>query len=265
MIKLKSLIKEYVSNPIIDLKNYLTMTDDEKKEDFVINRPYLINYWIEQNKRNDSKYIKMKDMMEDYEILELIQNNNPIDFKEFKDWAFNRLTQEQGTEIPSWNVFNYQGIVKNQWLIHFSDNANKIWRDQTFIYGIDDFNKLALSTQYTQESKQSGGYNFAYDIKDFAKYARSSYTSKSWKYGSEAVLVRASGVKAYHYGDEEPQVIFWGKTANDIVYLRYNKGDGDWMVVNSKTNRIIFRAQTLPDVVKWVINNFNQYRNVLLP
>jgi hypothetical protein len=262
MIKLKQILNEYITNPIIQLKNYLNMSALEQKEDLAIRYPYLVKEFGTTYFDPEVKRFIANNQNEDYEIVDEFKRNFPNEYIDFLDWLDHQLESNRLEPIPTWHVMQYTSMIKNQWLIHFSDDADDIWADQTFQYGLDDLNDIAYTTSYSKEAKATGGYNFAYDIIDYVKFGRSSYRSGDWKYGKEAVLFRASGVKAHHYGDEEPQVIFWGQTANDIVYLR---NPDDWQVVNSKTHRIIFRAQTLPEVVKWVISNFNQYKNALLP
>lgn len=247
------------------LKNYLMMSNKQQKEELVNRHPYLVKQWVEDDYFDPAvKRFVLNSSNEDYEIVEELKNRFPAEYIDFLDWAYSQLSKNKIDPLPTWYVVKFDSIIKNQWLIHFSDTASDIWAKQAFVYGVDDLEQLGYTTSYTQEAKKYGGYNFAYDIKDYVKYGRSSYRSGGWKYGKEAVLFKASGVKAYHYGDEEPQVIFWGQTAKDIVHLEYSS-EADWMVTNSKTQKVIYRAQTLPDVVKWVINNFNQYKRALLP
>jgi len=275
MIKLKnilkeveeSILKEYVSNPILDLKRYLNMSNREQKEDLVNHNSYLVTKWINKERKYDSNLTSILNQ-DDYEIIDQLKAEFPEDYTDFLDWSYSELTNNPtkvSEIIPAWYAMKYKNIVKNQWLIHFSDNADDIWTGQKFKYGLDDLYNLGYSSNFSQEAKKYGGYNFSYDINDFSKYGRSGFTQGKWKYGNEAVMFRASGVKVWHWGDDEPQVIFWGATATDIIYLRYNKGDTDWQVSHGKTGRIIYKAQTLSDVVKWIVANYNQYKSVLMP
>jgi len=200
--------------------------------------------------------------------VEWLEQHDPQIFRQFTKFIFNDgrdvdLFDHTKAGHPSWFYMNFERYIQNQWLIHFSDAAAYIWADQQFKYGVDDYTTLGLTTYYRQSGKEFGGYNFAYDISDFMKYGRSHYSSGEWKYGKEAVMFRASGVKVWHHGDEERQVIFWGRTAKDIVHIQMTD-PGPWGVVNDRKKNSIFIGE-LPTVVNWVIANFNQYRNVLLP
>jgi hypothetical protein len=74
-------------------------------------------------------------------------------------------------------------------------------------------------------------------------------------------MFRASGIKSYHMGDEEPQVIFWGKMATDIIPLVQDDG---WVVTHHSKDRVLFRDENLRVVVNWVTQHFNQYRKALV-
>lgn len=129
--------------------------------------------------------------------------------------------------------------------------------------GVSEIEKLGLTTSLGEFDKKYGGYNFAYTLGDFKKYGRSDYTrGGGWKYGKEAVIFNASGVKLWHHGDEEPQVIFWGATAKNIIPL--TRGDNmDWAVRSKVTGNILFESDELETLVRWVEAHFNQYRKHL--
>ena len=262
MITLKSLITEFISNPIIQLKDYLTMSDEAKRDDLAEHNAYLIDSWAKETDLPPkiANHIA-KGAMESYEEVEMLKEKYRPLYDNFTQWLWDKMERGDLTEMPAWGVMSFERIVKNQWLIHFGDEADEIWVNQKFSYGLDDLYNLGYTTYFKKEAKKFGGYNFAYDIKDFARYGRSSYGGGSWKYGSKVVLFRASGVKAHHYGDEEPQVIFWGETARDIVLIR-ETDPGPWGV-NGK-GRYVFIGE-LTDAVRWVITNFDQYRRVLIP
>jgi len=259
----EEVLKEYLQNPVIYLKKYLNMSAREQKEDLANHNPHLVLKWIEEERSYDTTLSSKLDE-EGYDVIEFLKDNLPEDYTDFLDWIYGKLeSREIESEAPpSWYILDYREDIKNQWLIHFSDNAKDVWMDQKFKYGLDDLYYVGYTTQHSIEAKKYGGYNFAYALGDYLKYARSSYRSKGWKYGKEAVIFRASGIKAWHHGDEEPQVIFWGPSTHDVVYIQ--ELDGDWGVTNSKSGRVIYRGE-FPDVVKWIVTNFNQYKSALLP
>lgn len=264
MISLKPLITEFISSPIIQLKDYLTMSDESKRDDLAEHNAYMIRKWEKETEMPPAieALIRNKNH-EDYEILEFIKENNRPLYDNFTAWLMDVMERGDLPEMPAWGVMSFEQIVKNQWLIHFSDAAYEIWESQKFSHGMDDLYHLGYTTYFGEESKKYGGYNFSYDIKDFARYGRGSYSRGRWKYGKAAVVFRASGVKAHHYGDEEPQVIFWGETARNIVLIK-ESDPGPWGVVTRGLGRNAFIGE-LTDAVRWIVANFDQYRRVLIP
>ncbi len=159
--------------------------------------------------------------------------------------------------------FSEATIVKNQWLIHFTDSAADI-ASEGFKYGTSDIDQLGL-THHQDKSTKRGSYAFAYKSSNFERYYKGRH---GFRYGDEAVLFRASGVSAYHYGDQEEQVIFSTRTASDIIPI-YNAG-GEFYVGNAELGKNGREAdhdnmfENVPQAVDWVIKNFRQYKRLLL-
>ena len=109
--------------------------------------------------------------------------------------------------------------------------------------------------------KKYGGYNFAYDVERYDRYAHSNH-GRGFKYGKEAVIFRASGMELWHYGDEEPQVIFYGNTAKSIIPITEGE-EHQWAVKSVKTGRSLYENDDFDNVVVWVLRNFVQYRKQL--
>lgn len=132
-----------------------------------------------------------------------------------------------------------------------------------FKFGVGDMTKLGLTTHLGDVEKKYGGYNFAYTLNDFIKYGKSNnFYGSGYKYGSEGVIFRASGIKLWHYTDEEYQVIFYGNTAKNIIPIFSGIYGG--FEVYSKSDRLLFASDDLERVVYWIINNYSQYRKQLV-
>ncbi len=145
-------------------------------------------------------------------------------------------------------------LNRQTWLIHFSKDADSI-KNEGFTIGAYDPATMALTT-YNSHQSIDQGYNFAFDIND-TRYLKDGST----KYGNKAVMFQNSGVKAFHYGDEENQVMFWGEdvSPSDMVLLAY---DGySWEVIATKTNNVLFTGD-IEQATKWVDKNYFQYRKV---
>jgi len=246
-----------ISNPIIWLKDYLTMSDADEGRELA---GYDINYFT--NWLRDYGSIDMSDEQldmlneEDFYDIDSLHLSNDV-FEEFFESASSKLTAY--ADAPSFLFMNFESIIRNQWLIHFTDNAFSV-SVEGFTSGIQDMQNLGLTVHLPSAVKQVGGYNFAYDIDDFERYGRSA---DGWKYGSEIVMFRASGIKVHHFGDEEPQVIFWGSSANSFVPITENDY-GKWQVgERGGTGEPVFESDNIERVVGWVENNYSQYRRVL--
>lgn len=252
------ILKEYITNDINYLKKYLTQSDEEKKADLPYQYPYFIDDFLYDNDID-------VDIPEDYEQEEKVEwlkdNDNEI-YNEYSNWLFKKINNFNlripETDYPSWAYMYDAKILKNQWLIHFTDDADEIAREG-FKLGVSEYDRLGLTKHMSNFDKEFGGYNFAYTLNDFQRYGYQGYGK--YKYGNEAVLFRASGIRTYHNGDEEEQVIFYGNTARNIIPI--TSGENDDFAVYTKNGRLLYENDSLPKVVDWVVKNYVQYRKQL--
>jgi hypothetical protein len=121
---------------------------------------------------------------------------------------------------------------------------------------MDDMTRLGLTTWFNDNAKGRGGYNFAFPANRFNEY-------QGKQYGKECVLFRASGIQVYHYGDEQHQVIFWGKDSRDRIPITAGI-NAQWALPNDDHDKPVFENDDLNIVVNWVVANFPQYRRVLV-
>lgn len=158
-------------------------------------------------------------------------------------------------------------LPPNTWLIHFSDDARAIAK-QGFRFGMPDKERLGLTTWFPKNQKP-GGYNFAFEMEkgDFGDF--------SLTYGDAAVAFQNAGSLAYHRGDREEQVIFWGADVDPrSMILIENIGDrlrndrAVWAVMphplRSDSTKPVKRMSNVFDLSKWIIANHHQYRRIIL-
>lgn len=196
--------------------------------------------------------------------------------EECEEAIIEELMQQNPVDAPTWSHMDVRGnnvLHRQTWLVHFTDKPYEI-ATEGFKFGIDRMDRLALTSwiKDTSDSKKYGGYNFAFEAlsKDAANVALSN------KYGRHAILFQNSGVKAYHHGDEESQIMFWGKDVDprDIIILKHTDYGWKpimWKETRNKSNlldpsRGDGRGDDLGDyqkTVEWVIKNFHQYRKFL--
>ena len=154
-------------------------------------------------------------------------------------------------DLPTWCTTDFIRIVKNEWCIHFTSDANNIVK-YGLTGGTDDINHLAY-TNAGQEKHQEG-YDFAFLIDD--------RDVDNNEYGNEAVIFRTSGVEIYHYGDMQHQVIFWGPNVKSFIPIKFDGNEGDWVVYGG--NGQILKSGNPSDIAEWATENLPQYRKQIM-
>ena len=245
-------VQETLTNDIIYLKRMLSGTDAEKHEEAAHEGSHHLSSWLDTD--TDAEITdEMQKALDEDEPWMAVEAMTPEQRQAFGRWVSEILASEG--EGPPALFMEFQSVLRNAWLIHFSDRASEICSDG-FTTGVPvgDERMLGLSTQWTKQAKR-GGYNFAYRVEDFARYGRDRH-GHGWKYGSEAVVFQASGVKVWHHGDQEPQVIFIGNTARNLVHVF--KDGNRWCVGDA--GHPFYANEDLDEVVNWILSNFEQYR-----
>lgn len=239
---------ESLNNDILNLYDYMKALDDpnERAIEFAYDYAHKIKDYLDDV---GEEYDEDED---DYTILH--------SFNKEKEMAFGKWVEDNISD-DSWSGDSTSGlyysspkIVKNVWCIHFSEDASSIV-DNGFEYGTDDMSQLGLTTAYTKNSKQNGKWAFAYLLSDYKSFYKGRH---GFKYGSSAVVFKASGVRVFHSSDEEWQMIFDRETATDMILV--NEYDGVYYVTD-KNDRQIFKSDDFERVVDWIPNNYDQYKN----
>jgi hypothetical protein len=256
----QKILNEYVTRDIVSLKDYFSMPKSSKMKYLPYDYYYFFDDFLDET---DTYFERPTDeTYDDIDLIYWLENNDSETYNKFAQYLFDKITYHElpipDAEYPAWCFYDDKPeIIKNQWLIHFTDDAYGIAKNG-FKYGVDDMTKLGLTTNLSDFEKEYGGYNFAYTLNDFKKYGKYSHRKSGYKYGDEAVIFRASGIKVWHYGDEEPQVIFYGNTAKNIIPII--SGENSNFGIYSKNDRLLYENDDLPKVVEWIINNYQQYR-----
>ncbi len=171
---------------------------------------------------------------------------------DFKRWILNVAISDvmEDAHSPSYLHFSDARYVPSDvWLVHFSDEAPAI-AQEGFLYGHADTTTLALTTWFTNR-RAGPGWNFGF-VADSHDARRAAYEGK---YGRGAVMLRGGGVSAYHQGDEEVQVLFWGPSVTAVVLLeRYSSTD--WGVDDTRSHEAASHGR-FQDVTRWVTENFD--------
>lgn len=165
----------------------------------------------------------------------------------------NPIMTDDPFSAPSYEHLDYRGFVKPTWLVHFTDEPWAIEREG-FSYGHDEAYNLGLTT-WKRNRKEGPGYNFSFETgtRDAAHKARTG------DYGKHAVVFFGGGVKAYHSGDEEHQIIVWGPSVKKDMIFPIYKIDGEWQVHND-VDRIVYSGE-FEDAVGWIENNYRMLQD----
>lgn len=201
----------------------------------------------------DSEGIEHDD---DFDKQAWLDNADQKTLEEFKEYISKHSHEMYGADRPATEYFSGAKIEKPGWLVHFTNDPDSIASDG-FMYGHPDTIGLGLTTWKSEQArKREPGFNFAFETgtrdADFA-------ASKS-KYGKHAVVFWAGGVNAYHSGDEENQIIFWGPSVRKDMIFVIEKRDGEWVAPDA-TGRERKRGE-FNDVVSWVEDNYRLLQNI---
>ena len=201
----------------------------------------------------DTDFTPTNNDAEPYEIgEEWINQASKENIKKFEEWIDNRHPNsvDESFEPPS-RHFTGNEIIKPQWLVHFTDDAGSI-EQSGFQYGHDDYRGLGLTTYKSEKGrKERPGFNFALEL---GRYA--NFTAAEGNYGKEAVIFWGSGVKTYHSGDQQDQVIFWGPSVNpNMIFPIYKNGEG-WYVEMANGREVNLDDPSFENVSDWVTQNW---------
>ena len=180
----------------------------------------------------------------------------PEDAKtEFRKYVENRR-RHSGDEwdAPPYETMSHEQFLKPGWMVHFTDDAKGI-AAAGFMFGHRDMEGLAL-TNWKANRKTEPGYNFAFQ----ADSRDAQFAAREKKYGRDAVVFWGAGVKAYHYGDEEHQVLVWGPSIRrDMIFAIFRDDDG-WRV-DGDTGRTLVRGE-FEKCVSWVEGNWRTLADI---
>lgn len=191
-----------------------------------------------------------------------------------------REYEGEGQSMLNFTLNNKSKLLPRQtWVGHFCSDATDI-ATEGFIFGASDPYDLGLTTHKSDSYRRSRpGYNFGFELGSLHKNFNDGNSRNSGKYGSELVLFQTSGVSAYHQGDNEDQVIFWGPDVDWVIPIvpaedngNDNHSEDDYAVL-AKDGSVAFRTycevsksktagnyarHNIEACAAWVLKTFNQ-------
>lgn len=179
--------------------------------------------------------------------------------------AFRKRIQEGHVYDGDDSTKSYMRLIRptllpaTTWLVHYTNDAMSI-AAHGFIYGAPDKQDLVLTRQKSTSARtETSGYNFAF----LASHPED--VSNGEFYGRQCVVFQSSGTMTHHRTDNEHQIVFDGAHVNPkSIFPLYQRGN-NWCVINHKTKTVLFKNKDINVVIKWIIENHNQYRNVIRP
>jgi hypothetical protein len=158
-------------------------------------------------------------------------------------------------EAPSYQMMDFVGKHTNDWVIHFTDNANMIKSFGGMYGGHVDINTIAYTQHHKKNPKDRFGgsffYGFSLDIID--NMIDYEISDKMRSYGSDAVLVNTDTIEVFHHGDDEYQCIFHTTDIKHIIPI-YSNYDGQWYIEDNNLYEVI-EADSLPEAIEQFFNN----------
>ena len=131
------------------------------------------------------------------------------------------------TSYKAYNYFIPKEIVHNVWAIHYT-NAEGLEDIQQngFNIGVSNYDELAYSSNY-HSTKRNSGWNFALPIDN-------KYLGEDLGYGDCAFLIKTDGVRAYHKGDHDDEIIFKECMVKQKIPFVYDEDYDCWFLLNYK-------------------------------
>lgn len=175
-------------------------------------------------------------------------------------------------------------IVHDEWMVHFSDYADKIAKEG-FTKGNDYDGKLKSATY--QRGKTEGGYNYAYLASDVIGGKGYKFLDYLKERETPFVMFKGNGYRFHHNQDEEDQVVLNNIQKGTMVFVRrlydqwcvLSTANPNWKKRTKDINPrpederfamynprniiegILYSDDDIDKVIKWVMNNFDQYRS----
>lgn len=178
-------------------------------------------------------------------------------FKEYLEGNEGSRHMVDAYDQPAYETLDYLQLVKPTWLLHFTDDASSV-ASEGFLHGHEEMDRGLHLTTHKYDRKKYPGYNFA--VKPNSGVTQT--IARSGKYGDEAVLFWSAGVEAYHYGDEEHQVIFWGPSVDPKMIFPITKEYGKWQVLSEQDDRILKESEDISDIADWIETNWRMLTRI---
>ena len=171
-------------NQIQELKDYLTQDLTQKYDELALRfaSPIIFNQY-------------KKTRMDEDELIEFLENNKK-ERRSFAKWLIDELKNVKVKihdlrleDYPAWATLEYKQDFNNDYVIHFTDNAELI-ATQGFKYGVSNIEKIATTNLVSKQEKSKGGFNFGFLLKDIQTVNEYLKNSHQYSYGENFVIFK---------------------------------------------------------------------------
>ena len=250
---------------MMDLVEYFDKSIEEKEEElpkFIDNNyPHILENWCMEN---SNYFLDLESYESEEEALDNIEYPTtryelkyyPDALKSYKEFLIGIVEDIFNNSnpydldlciLPLYVTYSYEGDIEDGWIVHFTseENIEPILGSQSF-HGLSNMYNLAISAGANDDEwGVEGGYCFGFDVADVYSNFKSGYGH----YGNEGILFKTSGIKLYHRGDDELQVIFIGNQVSNLIPFWYDTKTKEFY---NKDNTI--RTQESDDFFDQMIN-----------
>ena len=142
-------------------------------------------------------------------------------------------------KYKAYNYFEPKGIVHNVWAIHYTNlEGYEGIQSRGFRIGVSDYDALAYSQgYYNYEPPRKSGWNFAIPIDN-------KYLGEDLGYGDCGFIIKTDGVRAYHKGDTDDEIIFKGCMVKKKYPFVYDEDFNCWILSGFGYN---YKGEELPN------------------
>ena len=136
------------------------------------------------------------------------------------------------TSYKAYNYFEPKGIVHDVWAVHYTTaEAFENIQKSGFQRGVSNYDELAYSANYYGTTQKTSGWNFALPVD-------SKYLGQDLGYGDCAFLIKTDGVRAYHKGDGDDEIIFKDCMVTQRIPFVYDEDYDCWILFDYEYNFI---------------------------
>ena len=165
------------------------------------------------------------------------------------------------TNYKAYNYFEPKSIVHNVWAIHYTNvEGLEGIQKRGFRIGVSDNDALAYSREYyNNEPPRKSGWNFALPIDN-------KYLGEDLGYGDCGFVIKTDGVRAYHKGDHDDEIMFKGCMVKKKYPFVYDEDYDCWILYDMEDEytsdnmpRGAYYDEELGQVVFEDVNSLIQY------